>query len=100
MDENGIYNDLGDLNDWLELRDIELGNSTEEAVFYPNPVLTGENAQFLELKDLSSPLRCPSEAGELDWLQTSSIYAAHAHDMSIGMDEFCSGVLELLNHVL
>lgn len=92
LDGNDIYKDLGDLNDWIELNDIEFDILTEEVAYDPNPVLMGESAPFLELNDLRTPLKLPSEAGALDGLQFGSIYAAPAFDMSIGKDEFYSGV--------
>ncbi|KAK1403843.1 NAC domain-containing protein [Heracleum sosnowskyi] len=92
LDGIGIYNDLGDLNDWMELNDTEFDIPTEEAAYDPNLVLMGESEPFLELNDLSTPLYFPSEAGAFDWLQSGSIYAAPTYDMSIGMVELYSGV--------
>lgn len=93
LDENDIYANIGDLDDWIELRDtgINLLPNQDDAVYNQNPVLMGEVAPFLELNDLSTPLSCPSETVKLDWLWTDSGYAAHNRDMSIGMDENYSG---------
>lgn len=92
LDRNDLYKDLGDLNDWMELNDTEFDIPTEEGAYDLNQVLMGKSAPFLELNDLSTPFRFPSEAGALDELQSGSIYAAPTYDMSIRMDEFYSGV--------
>ncbi|KAL8110569.1 NAC domain-containing protein 82-like isoform X2 [Apium graveolens] len=88
LDENDIYDNIGDLDDWIELRDTGFNLLTnQDAVYNLNPVLQSEVAPFLELNDLSTPLRCPSQAVKPDWLWTDSGYAAHNRDMIIGMDE-------------
>ncbi|KAK1371502.1 NAC domain-containing protein [Heracleum sosnowskyi] len=92
LDENDIYDKIGDLDDWIEVRDTGINISTnQDAVYNLTPVLIGDEAPFLELNDLSTPFSCPSETVKLDWLWTDSGYTAHTRDMSIPMDENYSG---------
>lgn len=74
--ENQMYNDLEDLNNWEELMDTRFNLSTNHDVGYTqNPMLLGDVSAFLELNDLDIPLRGPAEASEFELVQTGSIYA-------------------------
>ncbi|KAL1831295.1 NAC domain-containing protein 82 isoform X2 [Daucus carota subsp. sativus] len=88
LHENDIYDIIGDLDDWIELGDTGLNiSSYHDADYDLNPVLMGEEAPFLELNDLRTPIRCPPEDVDVDRMWTDRGYTAPTHDMSIGLDK-------------
>lgn len=80
VNENDIYNKSGNLS--------EIGMSIKEAVYDSKPVLKAENAPFLELNDLSSPLNCPFEGGEIEWIQVGCI---HTYGMKLWSSRLATG---------
>lgn len=73
VNENGIYNELGDLNNWEELIDPGDNVTTKNNFGYSlRPLHQSAFPAFLELNDLDRPLTCPAKAGDFELAQTGS----------------------------